>query len=142
MGMPMNTRLRPTSWLPKSAYLTDGEHGTNFPTIKKRSWRMAWLLIVAAALAEVGMAAALKASAGWSKLVPSVLGVALALSSIFLLTKALTALPTGPAYAAWTGLGAVGVVLLGSIVHGDTLSAASVGCIALIIVGVVGLHVL
>lgn len=102
---------------------------------------MAWLLIVAAALAEVGMAAALKASAGWTKLGPSVLGVGLALSSIFLLTKALTTLPTGPAYAAWTGLGAVGVVLLGSIFHGDALSAPSIVCIALIIVGIVGLHV-
>ena len=103
---------------------------------------MAWLLIVAAALTEVGMAAALKASAGWTKPVPSVLGVGLALSSIFLLTKALTALPTGPAYAAWSGLGAVGVVLVGSIFHGDALSTANVACIALIIVGVVGLHVL
>lgn len=103
---------------------------------------MAWLLILAAALAEVGMAAALKASSGWSKPGPSVLGIALALLSIFLLTKALTALPTGPAYAAWTGLGAVGVVLVGSIFHGDALSAANVACIALIVLGVIGLHVL
>jgi quaternary ammonium compound-resistance protein SugE len=54
----------------------------------------------------------------------------------------LTALPTGPAYAAWTGLGAVGVVLVGSVFHGDALSLANVGCIALIVVGVIGLHVL
>ena len=103
---------------------------------------MAWLLIIAAALAEVGMAAALKASSGWTKPVPSTIGIALALSSIFLLTKALTALPTGTAYAAWTGLGAVGVVLVGSVFHGDALSLANVGCIALIVVGVIGLHVL
>jgi quaternary ammonium compound-resistance protein SugE len=103
---------------------------------------MAWLLVVAAALTEVGMAAALKASAGWTRPGPSVLGVALALASIFLLTKALPALPTGPAYAAWTGLGAVGVVMVGVVFHGDALSAAKVGCIALIVGGVVGLRLL
>jgi quaternary ammonium compound-resistance protein SugE len=103
---------------------------------------MAWLLVIAAALTEVGMAAALKASEGWTKTGPSVLGVVLALASIFLLTKALPSLPTGPAYAAWTGLGAIGVVLVGVVFHGDVLSLAKVGCIGLIVGGVVGLRVL
>lgn len=101
---------------------------------------MAWLLVFLAALTEVGMAAALKASAGWTRPVPSVLGVVLALSSIYLLAKALPALPTGTAYAVWTGLGAVGVTLIGIVFHDDTLSAARIGCIALIVLGVVGLR--
>ncbi len=101
---------------------------------------MAWLLIVLAALTEVGMAAALKASAGWTRPLPSALGILLALSSIYLLAKALPSLPTGTAYAVWTGLGAIGVAALGVLFHGDALSATRMGCIALIVGGVVGLR--
>jgi quaternary ammonium compound-resistance protein SugE len=101
---------------------------------------MAWWLVVGAAFAEVGMAAALKASDGWSRPLPSVLGVALALLSIFLLTKALQSLPTGPAYAVWTGLGVLGVSAVGVAFLGDGFSAARAASTALIVAGVIGLH--
>lgn len=103
---------------------------------------MAWLLLLAASMVEVAMAIALKASQGWMRPLPSVLGVGLALLSIFLLTHALKALPSGTAYAVWTGVGAVGVALFGIAVHGEDTSPARLLCIGMVIGGVIGLRFL
>jgi quaternary ammonium compound-resistance protein SugE len=101
---------------------------------------MAWLLLVSAGLVEIVMAAALKASDGWSRPWPGVLGVAAGLLSIALLTQALKSLPTGMAYAVWTGIGAVGVALLGMLAHGDAASPIRLACIGLIVAGIAGLR--
>lgn len=103
---------------------------------------MAWLLLVSAGLVEIVMAAALKASDGWSRPGPGIVGVLAALLSIVLLTQAIKSLPTGTAYAVWTGIGAVGVALLGVLVHGDSASPARLGCMALIVAGIAGLRLL
>lgn len=101
---------------------------------------MGWIFLLAAGLVEIAMAAALKQSQDWSKLVPSAIGVLTALLSIYLLAKALRYLPLGPAYAIWTGIGSVGVVLMGVLLFGEALSAARMACIALVIGGTVGLR--
>jgi len=101
---------------------------------------MAWWLLFAAGIVEIVMAAALKAAEGWTKPVPSVIGVVAALASIFLLTHAIKQLPTGTAYAVWTGIGAAGVAIYGVAVHDDSLSPARLLCIGLVIAGVVGLR--
>lgn len=101
---------------------------------------MGWLFLLAAGLVEIAMAAALKQSEDWSRLVPSVIGVLTALLSIYLLTRALRYLPLGPAYAIWTGIGSVGVVLMGVFFFGEALSAARLACIAMVIGGTVGLR--
>lgn len=101
---------------------------------------MAWLLLVSAGLVEIVMAAALKASNGWSRPLPGVIGLLAAGLSIALLTQAIKSLPTGTAYAVWTGIGAVGVALLGVLVHGDSASPARLGCMALIVMGIAGLR--
>lgn len=101
---------------------------------------MAWLYLIAAGVVEVAMAASLKASSGWTKLVPSISGVILALLSIFLLTHALRLLPSGMAYAVWTGIGAIGVTVYGAVFYGETLSIPRLACIALVVAGVVGLR--
>lgn len=85
------------------------------------------------------MAAALKAADGW--IGPSIAGIACALLSIFLLTHALKLLPSGTAYAVWTGIGAVGVAVLGIAVHGESVSLARLFFIGLVAVGVIGLRV-
>lgn len=103
---------------------------------------MAWLLLVSAGLVEILMAAALKASDGWSRPVPGALGLLAALVSVALLTQAIKSLPTGTAYAIWTGIGAVGVALLGVLVHGDSASPARLACMALIVAGIAGLRFL
>jgi len=101
---------------------------------------MGWLFLLAAGLVEIAMAAALKQSEDWSRLVPSVIGVLTALLSICLLARALRYLPLGPAYAIWTGIGSVGVVLMGVFFFGEALSAARLACIAMVIGGTVGLR--
>ncbi len=101
---------------------------------------MAWLILLAAGMVEIVMAAALKAADGWSRPLPSAIGVLAALASIFLLTHAMKALPAGTAYAVWTGIGAVGVALLGMLVYGDSASPARLLCMGLVIAGVVGLR--
>lgn len=101
---------------------------------------MGWSLLFVAGLLEIGMALALKSSAGWTRLLPSALGVAAAIASVFFLTHALKHLPTGVAYAIWTGMGSVGVALIGMLWLGEQATPLRIGCIGLIVVGMVGLR--
>lgn len=102
---------------------------------------MAWVWLVLAGLVEIVMAVALKQTAGWTKLAPSVVGIAAALGSVFLLAHAVKSLPVATAYAVWTGIGSVGVVLVGFAL-GETPSAARLVCISAIVGGIVGLRLL
>lgn len=103
---------------------------------------MAWLVLAAAGAVEIAMALALKQTDGWTKLWPSVAGIAAALGSIFLLAHAVKSLPIGTAYAVWTGIGAVGVTLLGIAFLGESSSPARLLCIGAIAGGIAGLHLL
>lgn len=103
---------------------------------------LGWTLLFAAGLIEVGMAFALKASAGWTRPVPSVLAVLAALASIGLLASALRALPLGVAYAVWTGIGAVGVSLVGLLFFAEHLSMPRLLFMTFIFVGIAGLKAL
>ena len=100
---------------------------------------MAWLILLLAGAVEIVMASALKAADGWSRPLPSAIGIGAALASIFLLTHAMKALPAGTAYAVWTGIGAVGVTLMGMVVHGDSASPVRLLCVGLVVAGVIGL---
>jgi quaternary ammonium compound-resistance protein SugE len=101
---------------------------------------MAWLLLVVAGLLETAWAIALKQSAGFSKLLPSVLFVVLGVASLVLLALALRSLPVGTAYAVWTGIGAAGTAILGIVLLGEPAQALRLASIALIVAGVVGLN--
>lgn len=103
---------------------------------------MPWLFLLAAGFVEIVMAAALKSAQGWSKPIPSAIGVIAALASIYLLTLALKDLPAGTAYAVWTGIGAVGIAVLGIAVYGDDASPMRLMCMALIVAGVIGLRLI
>lgn len=74
---------------------------------------MAWLLLVFAGLLEIGWAIRLKYTMGFTELWPTVGTVTAMVASIGLLGVAMRSLPVGTAYAVWTGIGAVGTVLLG-----------------------------
>ena len=86
------------------------------------------------------MGLSLKYAEGWTRPVPSLLGVAAALASVWLLTLAMKDLPAGTAYAAWTGIGSVGITVLGMALFGDPVSWFRLACIALIIIAVAGLR--
>jgi len=108
----------------------------------KLTTNVAWLLLLAAGLLEIVWATSMKASQGFTKQIyTSVTFIAAALS-FWLLGLALRQLPVGTAYAVWTGIGAVGAAVIGIVFFGESLSVARIGCIALIIVGIVGLKFL
>jgi quaternary ammonium compound-resistance protein SugE len=100
---------------------------------------MAWMFLAAAGLFEIGWAIGLKYTEGFTRLWPSVWTVAAMIASLGLLGLALRTLPVGTAYAVWTGIGAVGTAILGMILFGESAAAARLGCIGLIVAGIVGL---
>ena len=102
---------------------------------------MAWIYLFIAGALEVGWAIGLKYSAGFTKLVPSVLTlVGMAASGVFL-ALAVQKLPLGTAYAIWTGIGAVGTVLLGMVLFDEPATATRLFFIAFIVMGIICLKV-
>ena len=99
----------------------------------------AWFVLVTAGLLEVVWAFAMKRSDGFTKLGPSVVTLVGALLSFGLLSLALRALPLGTAYAAWTGIGALGAFVVGIAVLGEPATAWRLGSAAFILAGIVGL---
>jgi quaternary ammonium compound-resistance protein SugE len=100
---------------------------------------MAWVYLLVAGLLEMGWAIGLKYTEGWTRLVPSVMtGVAMA-ASFYMLSMALKTLPVGTAYAVWTGIGAVGVAVVGILFLGEPRDLFRVVSIFLIVAGIVGL---
>ncbi|MFO1413162.1 MAG: quaternary ammonium compound efflux SMR transporter SugE [Burkholderiales bacterium] len=102
----------------------------------------AWLVLVAAGMLEVVWAIGLKYADGFTRLVPSLVTLVAAAGSFWLLALAIRVLPVGTAYAAWTGIGAVGTAMLGMVLFGEPATAARLACIAVIVAGIVGLKLL
>jgi quaternary ammonium compound-resistance protein SugE len=100
---------------------------------------MAWTFLCIAGLLEIAFAFSMKASDGFTRLIPALLTLATGLSSVFLLSLALRTLPVGSGYAVWTGIGAAGTAILGIALLGDSATPARLLCIGLILAGVIGL---
>ncbi|MFO7286600.1 MAG: quaternary ammonium compound efflux SMR transporter SugE [Gammaproteobacteria bacterium] len=99
----------------------------------------AWIVLLAAGILEIAWALGLKFSDGLTRPMPAALTIAAMIASMALLAFAARSLPIGTAYAVWTGIGAAGTVILGILLLGESTSAVRLGCIALIVVGIVGL---
>jgi quaternary ammonium compound-resistance protein SugE len=103
---------------------------------------MAWVVLVISGVLETVWASALARSAGFARLVPSVVfGVALVLSMAGL-AYALRTIPVGTGYTVWVGIGAVGTAAYGMAALGEPVSTARILCLVLIVGGVVGLKLL
>ncbi|WP_448188677.1 quaternary ammonium compound efflux SMR transporter SugE [Azospirillum sp. sgz301742] len=100
---------------------------------------MAWVYLLIAGLFETGWAIGLKYTEGFSRLWPSLLTLAAMAVSFLFLSLALKTLPVGTGYAVWTGIGAVGTVILGIVLFGEPASLARLACIGLIVAGILGL---
>jgi len=100
---------------------------------------MPWVYLVLAGLLEVIWAVGLKYTEGFTRLWPSVITGAAMTASIILLAMAVKSLPIGTAYAIWTGIGAVGAVILGIVLFGDSASPLRLACVGLVVLGMVGL---
>ena len=100
---------------------------------------MAWALLLVAGLCEIAWAVGLKYTDGFTRPVPTALVVTAMIASVWLLAIALRTIPVGTGYAVWTGIGAVGTALFGMFLFGESRDALRLGCIALIVAGIVGL---
>ena len=106
-------------------------------------WRknMQWIMLLLAGISEITWAYSMKLSNGFTKVVPSIITLVFYVLSAIFLSQALKKLPLGTAYAMWTGFGIVGTSLLGIFLFKETLNAAQISCVALIVCGIVGLKI-
>lgn len=100
---------------------------------------MSWIILLLAGLFEVGWAIGLKYTEGFTRPLPTLLTVSAMLVSLGLLGLAMKELPLGTAYAIWTGVGAVGTVIAGIILFGESMALMRLASVALIVTGLIGL---
>jgi len=100
---------------------------------------MAWTYLFVAGVLEIVWAVGLKYTEGFTKPVPSLITGAAIVASMVFLALALRTIPIGTGYAVWTGIGAVGTAILGIVLFAEPATAARLGCIGLIVAGIVGL---
>jgi quaternary ammonium compound-resistance protein SugE len=103
---------------------------------------MAWVWLTVAGLLEVVWAVGLKYTDGFTRLWPSVITIAAMVASVYCLAVAVRTIPLGTGYAVWTGIGAVGVAILGMVLFGESAALLRIGAILLIVAGIAGLKVL
>ena len=100
---------------------------------------MSWLYLFIAGVLEIVWAIGLKYTAGFTRLVPSVITIVATVASVWFLALALRTIPVGTGYAVWTGIGAVGTAVLGIILFAEPATAARLLSIGLIVAGILGL---
>ena len=98
-----------------------------------------WLALLAAGLFEVAWAFGLKYSDGLTRFWPTAATLAAIALSFGLMALALKSLPFGTAYAVWTGIGAVGSIIVGMLVYSEPADPVRILCLTLIVAGMVGL---
>lgn len=101
---------------------------------------MAWIILFVAGLFEVVWAMGLKYSYGFTRLIPSLITIVGMAISVYLLSVSAKSLPIGTAYAVWTGIGAVGAVVLGMVLLGEPRTAPRLFFVAMIVLGIIGLR--
>lgn len=99
----------------------------------------AWAALLAAGLFEVAWALGLKYSDGLTRFWPTMATIVAIALSFALMSLALRSLPFGTAYAVWTGIGAVGSILVGMLLYSEPTDPVRLVCLTLIVAGMVGL---
>lgn len=100
---------------------------------------MAWFHLLIAGVFEVVWATALKYSHGFSKLFPSIITIGGMIVSFYFLALATKSLPLGTAYAMWTGIGAIGTIIVGIVIFNEPMNALRLLFLCFILVGILGL---
>jgi quaternary ammonium compound-resistance protein SugE len=103
---------------------------------------MAWIWLTVAGLLEIVWAVGLKYTDGFTRLWPSAITIAAMVASVYCLAVALRTIPIGTGYAVWTGIGAVGVAILGMVLFGESTALLRIGAILLIVAGIASLKLL
>jgi quaternary ammonium compound-resistance protein SugE len=102
---------------------------------------MAWVYLVIAGIFEVVWAIGLKYTEGFSKLYPTIITIIGMIISIYFLALAVKTLPIGTAYAIWTGIGAVGAIIVGMVVFNEPKDFIRIVFLLFILTGIIGLKV-
>lgn len=100
---------------------------------------VAWFLLFSAGFAEIIFALSLKYNQGFTKLWPSIITMVSGGCSFYLLIIAIRTLPLGTAYAVWTGMGAVGVAVLGIFLFKESSDWYRLLSLTLVVAGIIGL---
>jgi quaternary ammonium compound-resistance protein SugE len=100
---------------------------------------MSWIILLCAGLLEVCWAVGLKYTDGFTRPLPTLLTFLAIACSIGLLGVAVRDLPVGTAYAVWSGLGAVGTVIAGVMLFGESMALVKLASVGLIVIGLLGL---
>jgi quaternary ammonium compound-resistance protein SugE len=106
---------------------------------------MGWVTLVFAGLVEIAWSQSIKPTENFTRPWPTLLCFVLGAAAVYLLSRAMDTVPVGTAYAVFTGIGAVGAIVLGAVgaivlgvvVTKDPLSVGRVAALALIVGGVV-----
>lgn len=99
----------------------------------------AWAILAVAGVLECAWAIGMKQSNGFTRGWPTLWTIALMIASFALLGHAVRTLPIGTAYAAWTGIGAVGTAIAGVVLFKEPATAARALFVIMIVAGIVGL---
>lgn len=102
---------------------------------------MAWFYLLAAGILECVWSTLMKLSDGFSHLGYAIGTVVGLIGSMVMLIMATKSLPIGLAYPIWTGIGAVGAVIIGVVVFGDKVPLITWLFVALLIIGIIGIKV-
>jgi quaternary ammonium compound-resistance protein SugE len=102
---------------------------------------VSWGVLIVAGLMEVAWSSCLKLSAGFTVPLYSILAIVGMVASFVLLAFAAKKLPLAIAYPVWTGIGAIGSVLVGAFVFREKLGMASWIFVVLLVVAIIGLKV-
>lgn len=98
---------------------------------------MNWLTLLLAGLVEVAWSQSIKPTHNFTRPIPTLVCLALMAAAVWLLSQAMNTLPVGTAYAVFTGIGAVGAIVLGAVLNGDPVSAGRTAALTLIVGGIV-----
>lgn len=99
---------------------------------------MAWVILAIAVVTEIIWALSLKWAATLGTWQASAVPISLSFLNMALLAFAMRGISAGTAYAIWTGLGAIGVIVGGIFWFGEKVNAVQIGFMALIVIGVAG----
>ena len=102
---------------------------------------MEWAYLILAGILEIFWATCLKLSNGFTILKFSILTIIGMVFSFIFLAQATKILPLGTSYAIWTGIGALGSVIIGIILFKEVFTLPKVLFVVLLLIGIIGLKI-
>ena len=102
----------------------------------------AWLNLLVAGGFEIATTTMYRYTGGLTRVAPTVAFFALGILSFYFLNRALAIIPIGTAYAAWTGMGAAGTVLIGIAVYSEPATIMRLVLLTMLIGSIAGLKLI